>query len=136
VRPDEELAILQVARQVNPARFGATYDNMRRSSFGMQAPLLLESLDEHGSYFKFNLDAVTFYSLIRQEEPGSPKLQEYLDAYAIFRNTTKGHGNASSMWWIEPCADLTGCAIPKQWICWPPGFRGRGAISLWTCAAR
>jgi uncharacterized protein (TIGR03437 family) len=94
LRPDQELAILQVARQVNSARFGSPYDNMRLSSFAMNVPLLLEMFDPHGSYFKFNLDAITFYSLIRQEEPDSPKLQEYLDSYAIFRNTTKGHGNA------------------------------------------
>jgi uncharacterized protein (TIGR03437 family) len=94
LRPDQELAILQVARQVNSARFASTYEGMRRSSFAMKAPLLLETFDDHGSYFKFNLDAITFYTLIRQEEPGSPKLQEYLDSYAILRNTTKGHGNA------------------------------------------
>ncbi|HUS07050.1 MAG TPA: hypothetical protein VMZ52_12160 [Bryobacteraceae bacterium] len=94
LRPDQELAILQVARQVNPVRFRASYESLRQSASGLKLPLILESFDEHGSYFKFNINAVAFYTLIHQEESNSPKLQEYLDAYGIFRNTTSGHGNA------------------------------------------
>jgi uncharacterized protein (TIGR03437 family) len=54
----------------------------------------LEARDEHGSYFKFNLAAITFYNLLRLEEPGSSKRDSYFEAYRAFRPAVAGHGNA------------------------------------------
>lgn len=93
-RPDQQLAILQVARQVNPQRFAARYDDRRRSLFGLDTVLGLEAREPHESYFKFNLNAITLYSLVRMEERGSSRRPDYLEAYDVFREGVAGHGNA------------------------------------------
>lgn len=93
LRPDQQLAILQVARQVHPERFAAIYADRRRSAAGLETIMSVEAQNEHDSYFKFNLAATTWYTLIRLEEPGSPKLDSYLEAYRRFRSAVQGHGN-------------------------------------------
>ncbi len=93
LRGDQQLSILQVGRQVNPAKFGPIYSSAG-SAFGVRTPYLVESLDEHGSYFKFNVGAITLYNLIRLEPPDSARRPDYLDAYDTFRKTVDGHGNA------------------------------------------
>ena len=91
-RPDEQLAILQVARRVNPERFGAMYESQRaRLAGSVAAPVAFDSLST-SSYFKFNLIYITFFHLIRLEEPESRGTYER--AYAIARNYTAGHQNA------------------------------------------
>ena len=94
LRPDQQLALLQVGRQVNPTQFAAQYQNA--ASLGALlaiAPVAVESQDVRGSYFKFNLDAINFYDLIRLETNSSLR-GEYLTAYGYFRNATKEHLNA------------------------------------------
>src|SRR5262249_24978946 len=49
--------------------------------------------DDHSSYFKFNLDAINLFDLIRLEDNASRRSQ-YSSAYRIFRNTVRNHGNA------------------------------------------
>jgi len=51
LRPDQQLALLQVGRQVNPARFAAAYDEKRRTAVGLDLIMSLEGSDPHGSYF-------------------------------------------------------------------------------------
>jgi hypothetical protein len=94
-RPEQQLNFLQIGRHVDPARFESKYKNFRRF-FGpfTSSQIRLEVLDPHGSYFKFNLASVNLYNLIRLEEKRSRSLRHYREAYAILRNTTKGHGNA------------------------------------------
>ncbi|HYP13296.1 MAG TPA: hypothetical protein VEQ63_05190 [Bryobacteraceae bacterium] len=92
-RPDQQLAILQVGRQVNPARFSAPYNGFR-SLIGVGLPMAFEARDPHDSYFKFNLAAITFYNLLRLEAKTSSRYSDYLDAYKTFRSATAGHGNA------------------------------------------
>jgi hypothetical protein len=93
LRPDQQLSVLQVARQVNHARFGAAYEDLRKSAFAIGAPISLEGRDDHGSYYKFNLDAIALYSLLRLEEE-SPRRGDYIATYRTFRSIVAGHGNA------------------------------------------
>ena len=93
LRPDQQLSILQVARQVNPERFRAAYEDLRQSAFAIGAPISLEGRDDHGSYYKFNLDAIALYSLLRLEEE-SPRRGDYIATYRTFRSIVSSHGNA------------------------------------------
>ena len=57
-RPDQQLAFLQLAREVNPDRFSTAYDISRvLLSSAAIAPISLEVLSED-SYFKFNIDSI------------------------------------------------------------------------------
>jgi uncharacterized protein (TIGR03437 family) len=93
LRPDEQLSILQVGRQVNPQKFAAAYEDLRRSAFAIGAAISLETRDDHGSYYKFNLDAIALYDLLRLEEE-SPRRGEYISIYRTFRSAVANHGNA------------------------------------------
>ena len=93
LRPDQELSILQVGRQVNKDRFAKPYEDLRRSAVGINAPVQLESLNDHDSYFKFNLDAISIYNLLRLEEE-SPRRSDYIVMYRTFHSAIANHGNA------------------------------------------
>ena len=93
-RPDQVLSLLQVGRQVNPQRFDAIYRNERFwNSVRVIIPIGFDVLDEHSSYFKFNLDVIALFNLIRLEEEGIHR-NRYVDAYGSLRRTIDGHGNA------------------------------------------
>jgi uncharacterized protein (TIGR03437 family) len=89
-RPEELLMLLQVAAHVNPGQFAATYINERN----LLAPALLipVSVDiaSNSSYFKFNLDYLSFYNLIRLEQGNTA----YHASYDIIRGYTATHQNA------------------------------------------
>jgi hypothetical protein len=94
IRPDEQLGLLQVGRHVNFAQFSTTYSSL--ASFGSilaVTPVALESQDDRDSYFKFNLDAINLFSLIRLETD-STLLGRYRSAYQYFRDATQNHMNA------------------------------------------
>ena len=93
LRPDQQLAMLQVGRQIHAEKFRESYEDLRRRAFGIGFPISLESLDDHESYFKFNLDAITFYSLLRLEEESSRR-GDYIATYRTFRSIIENHGNA------------------------------------------
>jgi uncharacterized protein (TIGR03437 family) len=84
VRPEELQMLLDVARHVNP-------------SDHVSGPLLVPPIDtgvdidvlSNSSYFKFNLDCMSFYNLVRLGNNSS-----YLKAYQIVRNYTASHQNA------------------------------------------
>jgi len=84
LRPEELQMLLQVARHVNPAN-------------GVSGPIFVAPVDTGvsvdvqsiGSYFKFNLDYMTFFNLIRIQDNGDNR-----HAYQIARNYTAGHQNA------------------------------------------
>lgn len=93
-RFDQQLAFLQLGRRVNPNRFGALYEDFRNDNAAFtRIPIQVDCADEHSSYFKFNLDYLNLYTLIRNEEPGVARLI-YLDAYHELRDTTYDHHNA------------------------------------------
>ncbi len=92
--PDQRLSFLLVGRLVNPERFTDAYQRERRiASILVSAPIAFDVLDDHTSYFKFNLDTINLYNLIRLEI--SPRYRgRYLVAYNLLRRTTDDHGNA------------------------------------------
>ncbi len=93
-RPEQQLALLQVGRQVNPARFASAYE-WHRVSLAALVPVSIGSdvFDDHNRYFKFNLDAINLFNLVRLEEKGTPR-KLYVFAYDIFRDAIRHHGNA------------------------------------------
>lgn len=93
-RDDQLLSLLQVGRQVHPQRFDSLYrDERLLRSLRVILPIAFDVLDDHDSYFKFNLDVIALYNLIRLEAPGTHR-NRYLDAYDVLRRTIDGHGNA------------------------------------------
>jgi hypothetical protein len=91
--PDQRLSFLQVGRHVNPGRFGDLYaDHRRLNSAEVIVPISFEVLNDHTSYFKFNLATINLYNLIRLES--DPFFRDrYLGAYDVLRRTTDDHGN-------------------------------------------
>ena len=94
-RPDQELALLQIGRHVNPAKYDALYTAFATANAAtVVAPIRAECADTYGSYYKFNLDYATFFDLIRLEPAGSPYLTFYSTAYSQLRQCTAKHQNA------------------------------------------
>ena len=92
IRPDQQLAFLQLARHVNPDRFSTTYDiNRILLSAAVIAPISIETLDDN-SYFKFNIDSINLYTLVHLESSSFNVL--YRKAYDILRNHTDDQANA------------------------------------------
>ena len=92
-RPDQQLSFLQVGRRVNPDRFESTYRNYRFwYASSVIIPISYDLLDDHNSYFKFNLNTITLYNLIRLED-NSYYRWLYMNAYNLMRRTTDDHGN-------------------------------------------
>ena len=93
-RVDQRLALLQVGRQVNDDRFSSPYRRERSTgSATIRIPLAFEVVDEHSSYFKFNLVTIGMFMLARQEGDGVHR-RRYLGAYELFRHAVEDHGNA------------------------------------------
>ena len=93
-RPDQQLSFLQAGRRVNPERFALTYAIYRSVDAALVGlPVFFDSLDEHAHYFKFNLDYINLYDLIRLEEDGSPYTALYMNGYNTLRQRTEQHGN-------------------------------------------
>ena len=84
VRPEELQMLLQVARHVNPANT-------------VSGPFLVPpvgtgvafDVQSNSSYFKFNLDYMSFYHLVRLQDNGDNR-----SAYMTLRNYTASHQNA------------------------------------------
>jgi uncharacterized protein (TIGR03437 family) len=94
VRPDEILAFVQVGRHVNPGQFNFYYDEQRILLGDTGTVLIPPGVDviDDNSYFKFNLDYINFYNLVRLESSSTQAIYE--KAYSIVRNHTAGHQNA------------------------------------------
>jgi hypothetical protein len=92
--PEQQLTLLQIGRHVNPVEFELEYVTFRAANAALvNLPIAVECQDPHGSYFKFNLDHINLYNLIRLEEPGVPRTS-YLNAFATLRGCTGSHENA------------------------------------------
>ena len=91
-RPDQQLSFLQVGRHVNPTHFSATYD-LYRFFYSTQTivPISFEVLN-NDSYFKFNLDSINLFNLIRLESSSFAGI--YRQAYSVLWNHTDDHQNA------------------------------------------
>src|SRR5438552_5778042 len=93
-RPDQQLALLQIGRRVNSGRFSKRYRE-RRCALArfVIVPIAFEVLDDHNSYFKFNLVTINLFNLIRWEDSSQFK-EHFTFAYTVLRRTTDDHGNA------------------------------------------
>jgi len=93
VRPDQQLALLQIGQHVNSSKFSGTYTAMSVVAPSVLAPIQVDVSDTHSSYFKFNLDYDTFYHLIGLETSIVLNLF-YTSAYGTLRTATGTHENA------------------------------------------
>ncbi|HWQ52180.1 MAG TPA: hypothetical protein VN442_00760 [Bryobacteraceae bacterium] len=119
-RPDQQLAFLQLAREVNPNRFSTAYDISRvLLSSATIAPISLEVLDDD-SYYKFNIDSINLYTLIHLERSSFGVI--YRKAYDILRNHTDDHGNAffnmidRALNGTNPTRDAETKTLLEQWL--------------------
>ena len=84
VRPEELQMLLQVARHVNPSNNVSGPLFVPPVNLGVQV-----DVQSNSSYFKFNLDYMTFYELLQLQNSSDNR-----SAYAIVRNYTASHENA------------------------------------------
>jgi len=94
-RPDQQLAFLQVARQASSSEFSSRYKKAAATLSALAViPIMYDGFDDHHSYFKFNLNTINMYSLLRFESTRSLVRAVYLSAYNRLRRTTQNHQNA------------------------------------------
>jgi hypothetical protein len=94
LRGDQQLTFLQIGKQVNPNAFASEYSrNASLLAFTVPGILYLETMDTHSSYFKFNLDFLNLYHLIRLEASDSTR-STYESGFDLVRKATQGHLNA------------------------------------------
>lgn len=92
IRPDEILTLLQVGRHVDPNAFQTDYDiNRILLAAGVLTAVAVDAASD-SSYFKFNLDYISYYNLIRLESGVSKSI--YQAAYSVLRGATGGDQNA------------------------------------------
>jgi uncharacterized protein (TIGR03437 family) len=92
IRPEQILSFLQVGQHVNPSHFSSQYE--AQSALLMPTllvPIGVDTLSDD-SYFKFNLDYINLYSLLRLDT--NITKTAYRQAYSLLRNHTAGHQNA------------------------------------------
>ncbi len=91
IRPEEQLMLLEVAAHVNSSRFGTTYHLQEDALSALLALPVGVDTATNSSYFKFNLDYMAYYTLIRLNNGANAA---YNGAYRILRNYTASHQNA------------------------------------------
>jgi hypothetical protein len=92
IRPDQQLSLLLIGKHVNGGAFEKIYSSESNAiSLTVPVPVGVDCADQTGSYFKFNLDYLTFYSLKRMGS-GYSSLWYGL-AYDELRATTASHQN-------------------------------------------
>ena len=124
-RADQQLSFLQVGRRVNPDRFATIYD-AHAAALAPETilPMMAECQDTHGSYYKFNLDHINFFNLLRLEPAGSPYRLFYEQAFATLRapECTGSHPNAHfqmverGLWGPSPVRDAATVDHLSQWL--------------------
>jgi hypothetical protein len=93
IRPDQQLTLLQIGRHINGGRFGSRYSSELGLAPTVPIPVGIDAADEYDSYFKFNLDFINLYNLIRMQGSGFSKFFYNL-AYDALHSTTAGDSNA------------------------------------------
>jgi uncharacterized protein (TIGR03437 family) len=92
LRPDQLLSFLLVGRRVNSGHFSTTYDIQKvLLSATTLAPIGVD-VQSNDSYFKFNLDAINLYNLVRLDTSSFDDL--YKEAYNLYWNHVKDQQNA------------------------------------------
>ncbi len=67
-QPDEQLALLAVARRLKPDEFSGAYAQSAWMAPLVTAGVVTKALDRHHNYYKFQLAAIDLYDLIRLED--------------------------------------------------------------------
>ena len=93
-RPEQRLSILQVAAHLNAARFADEYHRHRRTNARFVWLGVLIDVFDDSAYYKFNLDHLYFYNLLRLEPGGSVEHAQYRKAYLRMREAVRDHQNA------------------------------------------
>ncbi len=92
IRPDQILTLLQIGRHLNPGKFSTDYDiDKILLAVSVVAPISVD-VANNDSYFKFNLDYISFYNLVRLESSDLKSI--YMGAYDELRIATQSHQNA------------------------------------------
>jgi len=93
VRPDQIEAFLAIGRRVNSDHFSSFHFETQRVLLAttVPAPILVDTASDD-SYFKFNLDYINLYNLIRLEASSAKTIYE--SAYGTLRDHTAAHQNA------------------------------------------
>ena len=93
-RADQQLMILKLVRRLDEDHFSWDYRWMSTTMAGEGIiPIAAEVTSPYSSYFKFNLDHITFYGLLTSGD-NSYVSSSYRKAWAVLRNTTDDHQNA------------------------------------------
>ena len=89
IRPDQQLSFLQVGRQINPESFDFTYKIYRTFyAASVILPILVDDIDDHEHYFKFNVNYINLYNLVRLEENGSAAKTLYMAIQPHYHRTS------------------------------------------------
>lgn len=92
-RPDQQLSLLKLGRRCNPDAFEGAYKILANGAgYTAVLPISLEVEDPYNSYFKFNLDHITFYDLLTSGDNSFVR-QNYVNAFDVLRKTTDDHAN-------------------------------------------
>lgn len=92
IRPDQILSFLLVGRRVNSSHFSTAYDIQKvLLSATTLAPIGVD-VTSNDSYFKFNLDAINLYNLVRLDTSVFGDI--YKKAYDIYWNHVEDQQNA------------------------------------------
>ena len=93
LRPDEQLSLLLIGEHVNGGAFGDIYSGLSNAlSPTVPVPVGVDCTNQTSSYYKFNLDYLTFYSLMRMGSGYSHFW--YGLAFDELTSTTASHQNA------------------------------------------
>jgi hypothetical protein len=93
IRPDQQLTLLEIGRLLNPNRYSSDYSRLSGTlALTAPAPLVVDAADDSSSYFKFNLDFINLYSLIRLETNSFNKTI-YETGFKLVRSATDNHLN-------------------------------------------
>ena len=112
IRPEELQMLLQVARHVNPANAVSGPFFVLPVSTGT-----LVDVQSNSSYFKFNLDYMSFYNLVRLQDNDDNR-----GAYTTVRNHTAAHQNAffdiidRALRGPDAARDAETAALLDQWL--------------------
>ena len=125
LRPDQQLAFLEIGRSVDPDRFGQKYvltAVAKRSS--VIIPIAYDCIDQHSAYYKFNLNTINLYSLIRLETD-PVNLAYYWPAYDLEWGILSNHGNAHfnmidrALKTADPTRDSLTVTFLQEWLTRP-----------------
>jgi uncharacterized protein (TIGR03437 family) len=93
IRPDQIETFLAIGRHVNSDHFSSVSYELQRELLATTVPVPIGvDAASDDSYFKFNLDYINLYNLIRLE--ASDEKSIYQGAYGILRDATQGDENA------------------------------------------